>query len=1727
MRDLENQCIANALHSYLTAQLQRGGPARRFFRLDGFDEAAYGYLLDVLRTRGNMLAGQPLWIRTAAPISGYEDYILDLDKSATWYRNHVPVNHALVLIFNRRTSDVQSLKDIYAVTESMLSTEGLDYLIAAAFTDYQLSSPQIEDIKSFLARLTRHLFQPQLRDLVSFLIALNSYLHTHPGSTVGSAIAETLPYLRLFRCAELADALNMPKGDRLLRNIYRAAHLSVELLEPTQLNAYLLRLQDAEFDDDRPYGPSPEEKRRLLRCLLSDVVTDQDELRHILYIDWREVASVLHKKARKTRTEQLQNLGTELQSALDAQQLDPNLLPEAPQTALHDLLDGREPEDEGVEDLLTDYGDSLPKPLKNRLRRLRGTRSHQSTDFIVGVTNLATEMLPALRGELTDGAILRVEFNHQLLDQADAKVAEGLLAFRTVYGGIEQMMPSIQWDLEPLWTITQQHAEHVGDAEDNEEGEREKIIKVSLPFQLRVVDRDGHELDVANLAWLYRSDSTTAATLAHVRAEAAGLPSRVFGGPMFQALPQRLPIPIYNTCPTTSDVGDLDLSRPVSSLGAWYRDATDLSEQLRATLAQRVRPEVQAAIEAALVLLEEQWASIIAEAGQRGLLATDLDSLFSAYEGLLQTAVRQLQRGQEAIYVFRVLTQAWVVGTQTFDEWAVIPFLHPLKLHWWRERTRCFDSFIARLLSPMSAGPIVNERRFRQELSITYSSAGYPAVLALPGRDRRPDYFLPVHEVDGYELFRWVQQAGVAYGLDPEFVSEDEGEQAAQVAARELAHVVQDYIETYPYVRDGLEIYLVQCRNGSLPGLLVEQLDRLARGREGLRLSVIVHSIDRGAPLYQRVTEWLVANEAFAERPADAYFPPVSLKVLQCSYDELFQQINHTDVVILPDVLAEKGQSVEAELQESRTEITPLAGYLPVYRAQQAPFERGELTRDMLLTPLHLPALVQQFYNIQWAARERKPVPTGEDVNFWLQISLQDWEHQLAELHRRFNWVVCYDTTVDRFLLENTFPESIEVIRYSLGLGVKRRHNLTVSSSYHAQHVVVRRLTKSLETMLPGTPDAFREQVAQRLVDEAKQVSGDIVLRAAGPGAYLNELIGLVVAKYLTEQRYLQAHPGALTAWIYLDDFDHWFDRKFPDLLFVAVPPEANGALPLHIEVIETKCVGELSFDDEATDAQRQVAQGINRLAQAWASGNTHLDASYWYDQLYRAVVGNLAVQRDQLRLWEALRRRLSKGDFTLDMSGHAWIFCYDSSLGIVGPSDEGYATVLAPDMQDVPHHYHHFSRFGLREALRRLVEATWHIEAPEDTWSSVHDAPQQILEAALAEEPPQLSSDAAETVATVHQDTAVTAPATPTPVLDLTWLQRKAHDLERALRQYNIQTYPVDTAVADVGPSVVRFKVRLRPGEQLVKLQRTANDLARELALTSAPFIDNVLGTNFVGIDLPRPTPETVHLLPLLATLTQPGPGELPIILGQTPDGQTVIEDLSEFPHLLVAGATNSGKSVFLRSIVLCLMTQYPPTDLRLLIVDPKRTDFSFFDNLPYLPHNRVVTDREEARDMLLDLVHSEMPRRQEIMRGRSLRVKDFNRRYPSEALPPIVALIDEYAQLISIMTKRDREAFEQDLMSLAAVARSTGIHLILATQRPSADVVTGTLKANLPASIAFKVASAVNSRIVIDQNGAESLLGRGDMLFRRPSGELLRLQAAYIDEVEIQVYLDRLRGA
>lgn len=1705
--------LAQALHTFLNDH--PGGTSRRFFRLDGFDDAVYAALLARFHNEGATLADQPLWVRTTAPLPGYEDYALEPDKSATWYRNHVPGGYTLVLIFNRPTSDAQSLKDVYPVTESLLAVEGLKHLIRAAFTVYQPSPIQVGVLREFLARLRP---SPQLRDLAEFLHNLDAYLHAHPGAKMEKAIAESLPALGLFRCRQLANVLNTTKGDALLRNVQHATRLGSELLDDRQRDEYLKRLDEAELDDDSAYGgPTAEEKRALLRRFLTEVVTDRRELLDVLRLDWNEIAPVLHKSRRKSRPEQLQALAAALSEALAVQNIVPEMLSEAGQNMLIDLSAGKEPEDDNVDRFLSDYSDSLPRSMQNQLQRLRGIKKHQTTDFIAGVTFLGVEILTAVRDVLPSDAILIVRWEGH---EARPNETDAVQAFHALYGGIETTMPDIRWELNDLWTLARDQ-ETAPDGEESE-GEREKVIKTDLPFRVTLADSKGQTLATAELTWHYRSDSPAAATLFHVQAEAQCLAEQG-EGPLFQMIAPRLRIPVYNTSPAPDEVSDLDISRPLSSLGAWYRKATDLGNELRHALQRAARKDVLSVIDTALMRMEEAWAAFVKTANARGLLAADLDALLTAYEGLLTTAAQNLQQGQEVLNGFRWLVQAWMVGPATFDDWAMMPLLHPLKLHWHRARARRFASFLAALLSSSEAMQIIDVRRFRQELTITYSSASYPALVALPGKDRRPIYFLPIHEMQGYELFRKEGKASLAYGLDPDLVSEDESEEAAKVAATELARVVQDYIETYPFAHNGLEIYLVQCRNGALPGLLVEELDKLLRRRQwSLRLNVVVHSTDRGAPLYRRITEWLKANEEFVARPDGGYFPPVALRVLECEYDDLFRQLHDADMVILPDVLAEKGQSVEAEMHPvlSRPENKD---EWPLYRAQQAPFEYGEFTRKLFLTPQPQPALLRHFYRLQWAAKECKALPVDQMPHFFQSISLLDWEKSLTELHRCFNWVVCYDTTVDRFLLESTFPGTIEVIRYSSGLGAKRRHNLTVSSSHRAQDIVTNRLTVNLEALLPGTPDEFRREVAQRLVAQAKHVSGDIVLRAAGPGAYLNELIGMVIAKHETERRYLEQHPGALTSWIYLDDFAHWFDRRIPDLLFVAIPPEANGELPLHVELLETKCVGESNFALESDDAQKQVVQGINRLAQAWMPGARHLDAPYWYDQLYRAVLGNLALEHDQMRLWEAFHSRLPKGEFALEISGHAWVFCYDNSLGITGLSDEGDAAVIAPDAPHVSHRYHHFGRAGLRRLLRSLVES-WELPAPAETWSTAHDVPHSSSSLQQEVSPLSVAPLVSEpSIPPVQPSVQVQSTLSSQPLT--MWCEQQAHKLARALRDYGIQVYPIQADEADIGPGIVRFKVRLRPGEKLSRIQSIAPDLQRELALMSPPLIDNVRGTNFVGIDLPHPQPETLLLLPELSNLPRPAVSRLPFLVGKTPDGRLITADLADLPHLLVAGSTGSGKTIFLYSLLLSLIYHHGPHELLLLLIDPKQTDFVYFEDLPHLLGNQVVINPEDAIKWLDQLATAMLDHRSQQLRNARCRdIHDYNARHPGAIIAPLVVVIDEYADLVQVLNKSRRQDFEQRLVRLAQRARNVGIHLVIATQRPSADIVTTSLKTNLPARIAFRLPSHHDSMVILDRSGAENLLGKGDMLFAVSQQQVERLQGFYVSSEDLMRYLKQV---
>lgn len=1770
--------IARAIVGHLEHQIGAGAMARSFVRLEGFSAATYHHLLTALAARQWQIAGRQGLVRSIDPVAGHPALTMEPDRSATWYRNHLPADQTLILILNRRTSDAQSLKDLYGVSEQTLTREGLDALIEVSFIRFQPGADDRDILRQLVRSLRRLRMEPQLRDLTEFLCAVDQQMEQRPNTSLAEAIAHALPAINLFRCRELVQHLNTPRGEKLLHALKDAAQIGVEVLEDRARQSYLQLLEKATLSDDTAFnGLSTAAKRELLRAFIDGALGDhREQLAQVLQIDWSEIKQVIMPRGRESKLERAARVADRLEVSVEQLGLADN-------DDLLDVIDalraGRDPESDAVERILDAGGDTIGKALRADLRRLVRPPTRRSADFMVGLTALAIELLAKKRDDLLPGARLRVTLAPGALE--DKYAADAASVFQAIYGGLEAAIPAVDWQIDRLWRL----AENPPPPDDGDDGdERARLNAAQIGFRLALVNPQGDEPAPAELIWQYRSDSPATAT-AQALAVERGMLDRIDYGPLFGADAPTLRVPIYNRCQPLDEIGDLDLRHPLSSLGAWYEQPSDLRAELERSLQPVARPAVWAALAAALTALEQAWGAYVL-AARGGMLAADPGTLLAAYEGMLATALRELSAGSEVNAAYRLLNQAWLIGATTFESWAIMPVLHPLKLLWWRERTRYFNRLIARLLDADDRATIVDARRLQEELETTYGSSNFPPVLALPPGGGRPAArFLPIEEAQGYELYFHEQAGAEAFGLDTDLLADDENELAARRAVAGIVTVIQDYIETYPFVRDGVEILIFECRNGALPGLLIEQLARTGPRRNWrVRLSVVVHTSSRGASLFRRVSKWVSGAQIGTERSGQDYFPPITVKVLECPPEELLRQHDDTDIVVLADVLAERGHEISSELDPLDGEDAPLEGYLPTYQARQEPFVEGELHRRIMLSAPQQPAVARLFLIAQHAAldRQRRPPKLSHEARFYRDLVLDAWREEIERLHDRFNWVICYDPSIDRFLLQAAFPNKVQVIRYSLGLGAKRQHNLTVSSSGRARSIVTRRLAARLGQMFPQAEVQLCDAIAECLVVEASAVSGDIVLRAAGPGAFLNELIGLVAAKFATEQRYLDAHPGALTSWILLDDFEHWFGGgKFPDMLFVALGTSATGEPLLHLEVLEAKCVGEPNMAVEAQDAQIQVRNGVNRLAPAFAPGNTHLDALYWYDQLYRAIVGNLRVKPEHQHIWEQFRDQLHLGGFGREFSGHSWIFCYDGQAELVDDPAEQPFAAQASEATEVPLFAHHYGRNGLSRLLRVLVSARGGPEAPDAAFALSPVAPAAVgpSEAPLntapffAEEPHLPRQEAPPNLVPFEEEALLTRqeaeapsdlrareggqgeagaishhateeslrpragergtgregqkahPTPPTPAapdaVERQWIGEKARELERSLRRRNIQVLPINAALADVGPSIVRFKLRLSGNETIKKLQATAVDLARDLALIRTPFIDNVLGTNYVGVDLPRERPEIIDLLPLLRGLGHPDSGDLPIIIGKTPDGRMHIDNLADFPHALVAGATGSGKSVFLRSLLLSLITQYQPGRLEILIVDPKQTDFSFFDGLPHLRGGKVFTDASEARDALLELVRSEMPRRQQIMRGRSLKLKDFNQRFPAEALPPIVAMIDEYAQLLSIMNKKDSEQFERDLMSLAAVARATSIHLVLATQRPSVDVVTGTLKANLPTRIAFQVPTNNDSRVVLDAPGAENLLGKGDMLLRRASGEILRLQAPFMSEEAMQAYL------
>jgi S-DNA-T family DNA segregation ATPase FtsK/SpoIIIE len=380
--------------------------------------------------------------------------------------------------------------------------------------------------------------------------------------------------------------------------------------------------------------------------------------------------------------------------------------------------------------------------------------------------------------------------------------------------------------------------------------------------------------------------------------------------------------------------------------------------------------------------------------------------------------------------------------------------------------------------------------------------------------------------------------------------------------------------------------------------------------------------------------------------------------------------------------------------------------------------------------------------------------------------------------------------------------------------------------------------------------------------------------------------------------------------------------------------------------------------------------------------------------------------------------------------------------------------------------------------------------------------------------------------------------------------LEAMSHQLELKLKDFGIE---VQVVSVHPGPVITRFEILPAPGVKVSQISSLAKDLARSLSVMGVRVVEIIPGKSVMGLEIPNENRELVVLSEILRSKTfDESTSPLTLALGKDISGKAVVADLAKMPHLLVAGTTGSGKSVGINAMLLSMLYKATPKEVRMILIDPKMLELNAYEGIPHLIAP-VVTDMKEAANALRWCV-AEMERRYKLMAALGVRnITGYNRKvtdaietgtpikdplfdksklmlFPDlvpddlETLPYIVVVVDEFADMMMVVGKK----VEELIARLAQKARACGIHLLLATQRPSVDVITGLIKSNIPTRIAFQVSSKIDSRTILDQMGAESLLGHGDMLFLPPGTSMPeRIHGAFVDDHEVHAVINEIRKA
>lgn len=1605
-----------------------------------------------------------------------QEFLLAPGETLTWYRNRNV--SGIVLIEAEPQGDAQGLRNMFTLSDrTVLSAaahdeQGFSTIVARAWAAHQGAAGL--ELPASLVKVLREVFdgleQLSLRSWIGFLHDIASKLagsgRAVDDSTMSAVVGRALPKLELFADPDLPTTSTNELRRRIVRN-YQVSRLRNMVGKELNDDDLARRIEGVRLRDTSGVVLSAEAADPIKRAMRDFVDPARPrDFASILYAQW---AQLFDSAAEVT-------LGALVRQTLATRA--PHLVEEFDSMEVQVALD-QEDAEAAEQVLKTSVPQGLTRPLVRKLEKIA-----------VGVARSADDPLRELLARIE--AIHRTEeagYVDVVIENAEDSGGASRSLFWFLYGPTLQAVAKssvdgLGWRLDvpaPASTKIVFPKPSGGDGEDGDESDADEVGTAGSPWApIRIIVR------------LRKEPNDSPRVMARFEWRAEEHPGLVA---MSRWIQETAHLSGFHTDATLDAWCARSLEGPIGAGGV------------------TVEPKASAGPTARWLALRSEAFGRLTESG---MASDELDQYIQAWAELLEEVRSEhVPHGssEDELDNFLRIDTLTVAGQR-----AVLSATHPIRLRWFASYVGYMARQLGRVLERGLKLNAVNDDFYFERLE-QMSPHRQPPFVCLDGSTLS----IASRELDGFEEYAAIRKERAP---SKEWVSELDD---ASVDA--VAGVVRGYLDAYPHKRDGLSL-VVFLRDRATR--VVERLVSRVRSREYVDVAIDVHVFAPPAHHFG-IAEALAKFDSEEERAVSML--PLVRTIIHDWVDtdeppDLSPVADGVDLAIVPNLFG-----TSAFAQEKTRDTTSQGSFNPILDRPEhieriLSTEQSEnVSRVLLPSRGHDDVILESWSTLNVWRLRNEPVASegGRKTDFvTIQVRFDKSSDFFVKLHDVAHWVVTLDPFVGRDQIE-ALDNRPDVITVKPGIGKNEMYTLVVSSS-SGEKFIVSRLARRLSIGLKILPEDSAVTVAGGLYRMARHLAPGVILRSLGLGQTVQEIIGLLVARRALEEADPPPTGLRFEAWLSLDEHMEWFggpQNLRADLVRLRGRRTDGGPLAIDVDILESK----FREREEIGRAEDQVRRTVALFENALFKGKDGYadDAEFWRREIFLAIeqgakpfvakggedppaenyfaVAAFEDGKPVPHLADVDRAAFREGDYE---KGHVRATICGISHGVAKPSERSTVTsegfrILRVGSVELNH---------LLSALFAIANGT---EPPPPSPVSTPSQAAPDVEARTtdgtdeAADAPEVGMiGAAPRTDGTKEPAAI--PAAEVKVrrgLGPLGIEQRYQSVLDALTEFGVKVKRVEQDATIEGPGF--YLVRVVPDRGVAPdavMGKTA-ELKLRLQLGQEQTPRSYISNGTVVFEIPKHDSERygVDAGELWAS-TQWNREKLFAPVGEDVSGNAIgIEfSSSDTPHLLIAGTTGSGKSVALETILGGLCRSHPPERLQLVLVDPKGTELLDFEADPHL-FGRIGFDAEDAKQYLADAVE-EMQRRYELLKAKRVRnLVDYNRLPDVTPMPWRLIVLDEYADLTS--DKEDRKAIEDSLKRLAQKARACGIHLIVATQKPSAEIISTSVRSNLPVQLALRVKTSTDSRIIMDETGAEALAGKGDALLKTAKG-VIRVQCA-----------------